>query len=130
VELDVVGVQVLLRLHRGLVDGGDRRAAVAGDVAGGVQARLQVALALEHGQADQGLRAGHERAAAFERPLVVEGNLVLVLSVLGQRQAGALDGCVHGCLRQLSARIAGRAGLLVAMRRSSKLHSIVLPLQH
>jgi hypothetical protein len=38
----------------------------------------EVALALQHRQADQGLGAGHEGAAAGQRPFVVQGCLKLV----------------------------------------------------
>jgi hypothetical protein len=42
-------------------------------------------------QPDQGLGAGHEGAAALERPFVVERNLVLRQRV-GLR---AVEGCIH-----------------------------------
>jgi len=76
VEVDVVRFQVFLRLPRGLVDLGDGRAAVAGDIACRVQAGFQVAFALQHRQADQGLGAGHEGAAALQGPFVVERDVV------------------------------------------------------
>ena len=55
-----------------LVEGAERRAAIARHVPGGVEPGELVALALQDQQADQRLRAGEEDAAAFERVLVVE----------------------------------------------------------
>ena len=55
-ELDVGAVEVLLRLPQRLVEAAERRAAVAGDEAAGVEAGQPVALALQDQQADQRLR--------------------------------------------------------------------------
>ena len=55
-----------------LVVAAERRAAVAADEAGGVQAGLRVAQALQHRQPHQRLHAAHEGAAVVERVLVVE----------------------------------------------------------
>ena len=51
----------------------ERRAAVAGDVAGGVQPGGQVALALHHRQPHQRLDAGEVDSPGLEHVLVVEG---------------------------------------------------------
>jgi hypothetical protein len=72
-ELDVVALEVALRAPQRLVEAAERRAAVAGDEARGVQAGALVALALQHHQADQRLRAGEEDAALLQGVLVVEG---------------------------------------------------------
>ena len=74
-EAHVVALQVLARLPRGLVDGAERRAAVAADEAGRIQAGELVALLLQHREAQQCLRAAHVGAAAVQGPLVVEGDL-------------------------------------------------------
>ena len=71
-EHDVLRRQVLLRLPQRLVVAAERRAAVAADEAGGVQAGQRVALSLQHRQPHQRLHAAHEGAAGFERVLVVE----------------------------------------------------------
>ena len=71
-ELDVRAVEELLRLPQRLVEAAERRAAIAGDEAGGVEARLRVALALQDQQADERLDAGEEDAAGAELVLVVE----------------------------------------------------------
>ena len=63
-----------LRAPQRLVEAAERRAAIAGNEAGGVEPGALVALALQHQQADQRLRAGEEDAAALERVLVVEGS--------------------------------------------------------
>src|SRR3989442_117497 len=71
-ELDVVALEMLLRAPQRLVEPAERRAAVARDEAGGIEAGSGVALALQQHQADQRLRAGEEDAAALQRVLVVE----------------------------------------------------------
>ena len=71
-ELDVGAVQELLRLPQRLVERAQRRAAIAGDEAAGIQAGELVALPLQHQQADERLRAGQIDAAGFELVLVVE----------------------------------------------------------
>jgi hypothetical protein len=74
-EHDLVALQVLARLPQRLVEAAERRAAVTGHEAGGVQAGPPVALALQHRQPHQRLRARHERPPALERVLVVERDL-------------------------------------------------------
>ena len=71
-EMDVVLLEELLRLPHGLVDAAQRRAAIARDIAGGVLAGGEVAMALHHGQAHQGLGPGDEDASALQRVFVVE----------------------------------------------------------
>ncbi len=74
-EAHVVPLEVLACLPRRLVDRAERRAAIAADEAGRVQAGECVALVLEHRETEQRLRAAHVRAAAVQGPLVVEGDL-------------------------------------------------------
>src|SRR5882672_10121532 len=71
-EADVMALEMRARAPQALVEAAERRAAVAGDEARGVEARAHVALALQHHQTDQCLRAGEEHAAALERVLVVQ----------------------------------------------------------
>jgi hypothetical protein len=63
-EAHAAGVEQLLRLPQLLVDHPERRAAIAADEAGRVQALRGVGCALHQQQADQRLRAGQEDAAA------------------------------------------------------------------
>ena len=74
-ELDVGAIEELLRLPQRLVEAAQRRAAVPGHEARGVQAGQPVALALQDQQADQRLDAGDENASRFELVLVVERNV-------------------------------------------------------
>ncbi len=85
-EHDVVALEVLLRAPHRLVDAAQRRAAVARDVARGVQAGEHVALALQQHQAHQRLGAGEEHASLAERVLVVERYL---------GELGRIYRCVH-----------------------------------
>ena len=64
-EHDVLGLQVLAGAPQGLVVIAQRRTTVTADEAGGVFALGGVALALQHGQAHQGLHAAHEGAAVL-----------------------------------------------------------------
>ena len=89
-EHDVVFLEVLLRLGQRLVVAAQGRAPVAGNEAGGVLAGGEVALALQHRQAHQRLRAGHEGRAAVVGVLVFERD--------GFEQLG-VNRCIHGrCL--------------------------------
>ncbi len=76
VEAGLEADVVLLEEGRGAVQGeiqaAQRRAAIARDIAGGVQAGAAVEFVLQHGQAGQGLHAGEEDRAAFEAVLVFE----------------------------------------------------------
>ncbi len=74
-ELDVGALEKLLRLPQRLVEAAQRRPAIAGDEAGGIEAGEPVALPLEYQQADQCLHAGDENAPRFELVLVVERNV-------------------------------------------------------
>ena len=58
-----------------LVEAAERRAAIAGDVARGVVAGREVALALQHRQPHQRLDAGQEDPAPLLGVLVVEADL-------------------------------------------------------
>jgi hypothetical protein len=71
-ELDVVFLQEGFRRMQGRVQSTQRRAAIAGNVAGGMQAGAAVDGVLQHGQAREGLHAGEENAAAFAPVLVFE----------------------------------------------------------
>ena len=103
-EDDVLRGEVLLRRPQRLVVAAERRAAVAADEAGGVEAEDRVALLLQHRQADQRLDAAHEGAARLEGVLVVEGDAFERLAHgLGKR------GIHRSSLRsELLARGAGR----------------------
>ena len=72
-ELDVVVLDEALGLPQRLVEAAERRAAIAGDVAGGVEPGRLVALALHHRQAHERLRAGQIDPAAFKYVFVVQG---------------------------------------------------------
>ena len=68
-------LEELRRFPQRLVERAERRAAIAGDEARGVEAGEHVALALQDQEADERLGAGQVDAAGFERVLVVEGNV-------------------------------------------------------
>jgi len=68
-------LEELLRLPELLVDVAERRAAVAGDEAGGVQAGGFVAHLLHHRQAHQRLDAGHPRATGCQGEFVVQTDI-------------------------------------------------------
>ena len=73
-EMDVVTGEEGPRLPQRAVVGAERRAAIAGDEHAGLQPRRLVAPALEHGQADQRLGAGHEDSPRLQGVFVVEGD--------------------------------------------------------
>ena len=73
-EIDVVVLQELLGFPELLVERAQRRAAIAGDEAAGVQPRCHIALALDHRQAHQRLCPGQVQPALLKRVFVVEGN--------------------------------------------------------
>ena len=76
-EFDVMRVEELLRPPERLVESADRRAAIPGNESGGVQARCEIADALQHRQAHQRLRTGHEGAPGLQRVFIVEGDFVM-----------------------------------------------------
>ena len=76
-EFDVMLVEELPRLPQRLVESADRRAAIPGNESGGVQARREIADPLQHRQAHQRLRAGHEGAPRLQRVFIVEGDFVI-----------------------------------------------------
>ena len=86
-ELHVVRRQVGLRAPQRLIEPAERRAAIAGNEACGVQARPLVAFALQQQEANQCLGAGEEYAALVQCVLVVEGN---------PGEGGGVDWGVHG----------------------------------
>ena len=71
-ELDVLGFELLARVPHLDIDLTERRAAIAGDEAGGVEAGGEIELALQHGQAHQSLRAREVEAGGVELVFVVE----------------------------------------------------------
>ena len=71
-EDDIVFLQVFCRALQFQVVGADRGAPVTGDVAGRIEARRQVALFLQHRQADQRLVAGHVDLAGIQGVLVIQ----------------------------------------------------------
>jgi hypothetical protein len=73
-ELDVALLDEFLGLPQGLVEAAQRRAAIAGNVAAGVQAGREVALTLHHREAHQRLRPGQVNASALQYVFVVEGH--------------------------------------------------------
>ena len=75
-EQDVVLVEMRLRPHELLVEPAERRAAIARDVAGGIQPREPVALLLHQAGADQRLVAGDEHAALRQIVFVVERDVL------------------------------------------------------
>jgi hypothetical protein len=74
-EADVVLLQVGAGAVQGEVQPAQRRAAIARNVAGGVQAGAAVEFVLQHGQAGQGLHAGKEDLAAFDAVFVLEADV-------------------------------------------------------
>ena len=74
-EADVVGLELPAGLVQGHVQRAHRRAAVARDEPGGVQARVQVELVLDQRQPDQGLDSGEIGAVPGQIELVLERDL-------------------------------------------------------
>ena len=89
-EADVVFVERALGADELLVEGAERRAAVSGDVAGGVDAGTAVALLLHHAEPHDGLEAGDEDAALGQVVLVVERDVV-------ERHQAGLRGTPNQC---------------------------------
>jgi hypothetical protein len=73
-EADPVRLQEGLRAVQRGVEAAERRSAIPGHVARGVQARRGVALLLQHRQAGERLHAGQEDPTVLEPVLVVERN--------------------------------------------------------
>ena len=71
-EGDVVVGEMGLGLPQAKVEVAERTAAVTGDETGGIQPGGEVALALQHGEADQRLGAGQEDAAGVAGILVIQ----------------------------------------------------------
>src|SRR4051794_13922276 len=101
-EADVVTLEMRPRAPQRLVEAAERRAAIAGDEAGGVDAGARVALALQHHEPDKRLRTGEKHAPALERVLVVEGS---------GGEGGTVNGGVHadpvGTGREVEAQLFG-----------------------
>ena len=68
-------LQMRARLPERLIKPAQGRSAIARDKPGGVESGKPIALALQHRQANQRLRARHESTAAFESVFVVERDL-------------------------------------------------------
>ena len=75
-EADVVFVERARGADELLVEGAERGAAVSGDVAGGVEPGVAVALLLHHAQPHDRLEAGDEDPALGEIVLVVERDVI------------------------------------------------------
>ena len=73
-ELDVMLLEEGFRAPQRVVVHAERRAAVAGYEAGGVEPLCAVAFALQHGKSDQRLRTGKEYALRIQPVLVVQPN--------------------------------------------------------
>ncbi len=71
-EGDVMRLEVRLGGLQGLIEAAQRRTAVAGYIAGGVQPGGLVAAVLQHGQARKRLYAGEEDAPTFQFEFVIE----------------------------------------------------------
>jgi hypothetical protein len=71
-EQDVVLVEMRLRPHELLIEPAERRAAIARNVASGVESGEPVALLLHQSRADQRLIAGDEHAALRQIVFVIE----------------------------------------------------------
>ncbi len=72
-EFYVVLLDEALGLPQRLVETTERRAAIAGDVAAGIEPGCEIALALHHGQADQRLSAGQIDPAPVQQVFIVQG---------------------------------------------------------
>ena len=73
-ELDVGGGELAAGAHELLVEAAERRAAIAGQITGGVEAGAAVALLLHQAGADQRLIAGHQDAGLGQIVFVVEAD--------------------------------------------------------
>ncbi|MNF52339.1 hypothetical protein D3C85_435970 [compost metagenome] len=80
--MDGVFLEEALGFPQALVQVAQRRAAVAGDKAGGIQAVGRIALLLQHRQAGQRLGAGEVEVTSGKAILVIQADL-------GQRHADA-----------------------------------------
>ena len=86
-EHDVLLLQVGRGLLQRLVVTTQRRPPVTADKSGRVLAQQRIALALQHGQLDQGLHPAHEGAPVVQRVLVIQRDGFQGLAdVLGQRR--------------------------------------------
>jgi hypothetical protein len=112
----VRAVEERLRLPQREIERAQRRAAVAGDVAGGVEPGKGVALPLQDQQADEGLRTGEEYTTGLERVLVVETD---VAQGRGGRGHG---GRLHKILR-IERHTAKHHGVLVGARKQADLET-------
>ena len=70
-----LALKEFLRADELLVEPAERRAAIAGDIARGVEAGAPVALFLHQAEADDGLIAGHEDLLPGQVVFVVEADL-------------------------------------------------------
>jgi hypothetical protein len=73
-EVDVVFLQVIARIPQALVQTAQRRAAIAGDEAGGIESEGGVTLLLQHGQAGQRLGAGQVEVTSSEAVFVIQAD--------------------------------------------------------
>ena len=113
----------LLRAHELLVEPAERRAAVARDVAGGVEPGEPVALLLHQGGADQRLIAGDEHAALRKIVFVVEGDVLQRHWASARRfdAAAALPPAHNAASAQSRHRLAGiKASAMLTFRARSE----------
>lgn len=73
-EVDVVFLEVLARVPQALVQAAQRRAAIAGDEAGGIESEGGVTLLLQHGQAGERLSAGQIEVTCGEAVFVIQAD--------------------------------------------------------
>ena len=97
-KLDVRLGKKFFRTPQRKVERAQRRAAIAGDEAGGVQPGQHVALALQHQQAHQRLHAGHVNAAGLELIFVIESDIAQRMRAAGRRSHRTISkNCVLDC---------------------------------
>ena len=73
-EFDVGGGEMAARAHELLVEAAERRTAIAGEIACGVQTRLPVTRFLHQNGADQRLVAGHKHVRLVQIVFIVEAD--------------------------------------------------------
>ena len=99
-EADVALVEKWLGAQEVAVEAAERRAAIAGDEAGGIEPVAAVELLLHQAEPHQRLEAGHEDAALAEIVLVVEFDVA-------QRHSAASQGAVCPRGADIASAIAG-----------------------
>src|SRR5262249_40830450 len=115
-ELDVVLLDEALGLPQRLVEAAQRRAAIARDVARGIEVGGKVALALHHRQPHQRLRSGQIDPPAFQQVFVVESHCQrhdtpsgIVRFTVATESCCLQSGTGPGCKKTFSAAAGGGA---------------------